>query len=78
MNLTITLTLITKSNFTLSYSNKTHSSKLTFDIFRLNKNVILKVISLKDLILKDIFLKEFLPKVKSNTRVRVEEGPRLL
>ena len=37
-NLTITLTLTIKSNFTLSYLTKTYSPKLTFDIFKSNKN----------------------------------------
>ena len=37
-NFTISLTSTTKSSFTLSYQNKTHSPKLTFDIFKLNKN----------------------------------------
>ena len=37
-NLTITLTSTIKSNFTLSYPNKTHSPKLTFNIFKSNKN----------------------------------------
>ena len=35
-NLTITLTLITKSNFTLSYPNKNYSLKFTFKIFKIN------------------------------------------
>ena len=38
MNLTITFTSTIKSNFTLSYPNKNHSLKLTFDTFKLNKN----------------------------------------
>ena len=37
-NLTITLILTTRSNFTLSYPNKNYSLKLTFDIFKPNIN----------------------------------------
>ena len=43
-NLTITLTLTIKSNFTLSHQNKNHSLKLTFDIFKPNENHLLKAI----------------------------------
>ena len=38
MNLTITLISTTKSNLTLSNINKNYSPKLTFNIFKPNKN----------------------------------------
>ena len=47
MNLTITLTLTTKSTFILSYPNKNHSFKLIFDTFKSNKNYSFKSNSLK-------------------------------
>ena len=37
-NFTIIFTLIAKSNFTLSYSNKNHFLKFTFDILKPNTN----------------------------------------
>ena len=56
-NFTITLISIIKNNFTLSYPKKTYFPKYTFDIFKLNKNYFLKIISLKDLFQK-IFSKK--------------------
>ena len=66
-NLTIILTSITKSNFTLSYPNKNHSPKLTFNIFKPNKNYYFKSNFSKRPFLKDLILKDLLPKVKPNT-----------
>ena len=56
-NLTITLISTTKSNFILSYPNKNHSLKITFDTFKTNKNNSCKSNFLKDFLSKVILLK---------------------
>ena len=61
-NLTITLTSIIKSNFTLSYSNKIYSPKLTFDTFNSNKNYFFKSNFSKKTSLKRPSLKKSSPK----------------
>ena len=66
-NLTITLTLITKSNFTLSYPNKNYFLKLTFDILKANTINSFESNSFKKGSFTLILLKVILSKVKLNT-----------
>ena len=58
MNLTITIISIIKNNFTLSYPNKIHSLKFTFDIFKSNK-----IYYFKSNFSKKNFLKIFFQKI---------------